>query len=1000
MNASADHNNPAIKEGDNVYGYQVKRVVELKEISSFFYILQHTHTGAQHAHISNKDEENTFSVAFKTVPSDSTGVAHILEHTALCGSKKFPVRDPFFSMLKRSLSTFMNAFTSSDWTMYPFSTQTRTDFFNLLDVYLDATFFPNIEELSFKQEGHRLEIEYDTRDSQIFKLIYQGVVYNEMKGAMSAPSQVMVRSILNALYPSTTYSHNSGGDPLEIPKLTYEQLKVFHKRHYHPSNAFFYTYGNLPLLDHLKFIDDKVLTHFERLDPQTDVPSQPRWSEPKRVSYPYPLDKSEDPAKKYQVCIAWLTTDIKDAFEVLVLSLLGQILLGNPASPLRKALIDSKLGTALCDGSGFDSDNRDTLFVCGLKDVEESSADKIEGIIFDVLRQLAEQGIDQKLIDAAIHQVEFHRKEVTNTPYPYGIKKLLTIAGSWFHGGDPVRVLRFDSDLARLRQEISKGPFFENRIKKYFLNNRHKALLTLIPDQHMEEKGNNLVAAELESIRTSISRTELEKIKSDSKALKQLQEQKEDISCLPTLDLKEIPPSVQLVKPSTPYDTLPATCYRQPTSGILYFSAAAGGGFLPRRLIPLVSIFCHTFSKIGTTTHDYTEMAQRIDACTGGISLSCHARTGFDAESGCLPFISFNGKCLVRNQDKMFEIIEELFSRFDFSDLERLKSLLLEYRAGLESMIVQNGHGLAMSLASRNFSQTCALSEEWHGIHQLQTIKRITDDLTDKTLKTVSKDLSLIGKTIFTKDNLKMALIGEDQAINPAHSATESILKNLRSLPESFTRTHGFGPPEVDFSDDEVPNEGWSTSSAVSFVARAFKTVRLEHEDAPSLSVIAKMLRSLYLHREIREKGGAYGGFAVYNPEDGLFLFGSYRDPHIVSTLNVYDGAGAFIRSKNYSDEDIKEAVLQVCSEIDKPDPPGVAARKAFYRQIVSLSDEMRNQFKKKLLSLTRDRVMAVAKRYFADGFGKQAVVVISNEDRLKAANKKLKDNPLALHRI
>jgi Zn-dependent M16 (insulinase) family peptidase len=1000
MNASEDHHNPGIKEGDSVFGYHVKRIAELKEISSYIYILGHSHTGAQHVHISNKDEENTFSVAFKTVPSDSTGVAHILEHTALCGSKKFPVRDPFFSMLKRSLSTFMNAFTSSDWTMYPFSTQTPTDFINLMDVYLDATFFPNIEELSFKQEGHRLEIDQDARDPQSFKLVYQGVVYNEMKGAMSAPSQVMARSILNALYPSTTYSFNSGGDPLEIPKLTYEQLKAFHKRHYHPSNAFFYTYGNLPLLDHLNFINDNVLSHFERLDPQTDVPSQPRWSEPKRVSYSYPLDKNEDPTKKSQVCVAWLTADVKDAFGVLVLTLLGQILLGNPASPLRKALIDSKLGTALCDGSGFDSDNRDTMFVCGLKDVAESSADKIEGIVFDVMKQLVEEGIDQKLIDSAIHQVEFHRKEVTNTPYPYGIKKLLTIAGSWFHGGDPVRVLRFDSDLDKLKQEISKGPLFENRIKKHFLNNRHRVLLTLKPDPHMEQKNNNLVAAELDAIRAFISRTELEKIDSDSKELKQLQEQTEDVSCLPTLELKEIPPTVQRVKPSTSYGTIPATCYRQPTSGIFYFSAAAGGGLLPKRLIPLVSVFCHTFSKMGTTIHDYTQMAQRIDAFTGGINLACHARTGFDAESGCLPFISFNGKCLVRNQDRMFEIIDELLSKFDFSDLERLKSLLLEYRAGLESMIVQNGHRLAMSLASRNFSQTCALSEEWHGIHQLQTIKRITDDLTDNTLQTVSKDLSLIGKTIFTPNNIKMALIGEDQAINTSFSATESILKNLQSLSGSFNQPHGFVSPKVDFSENEIPHEGWSTSSAVSFVARAFKTVRMEHEDAPSLSVIAKMLRSLYLHREIREKGGAYGGFAIYNLEDGLFLFGSYRDPHITSTLNVYDGASAYIRSGDYSDEDIKEAVLQVCSEIDKPDPPGVAARKAFYRQIVSLSDEMRNQFKKHLLTLTLDRVRNVAKRYFADGYEKQAVVVISNEDRLKAANKKLEENPLTLHRI
>jgi Zn-dependent M16 (insulinase) family peptidase len=493
--------------------------------------------------------------------------------------------------------------------------------------------------------------------------------------------------------------------------------------------------------------------------------------------------------------------------------------------------------------------------------------------------------------------------------------------------------------------------------------------------------------------------SELAKIKEDTKALKQLQEEEEDASSLPTLELEEIPPTVQCVKASTSYSTVPATCYQQPTSGIFYFSAAAGSGFLSKRLIPLVPFFCHAFSKIGTSVHDYTEMAQRIDAYTGGIGLSCQVRTSFDDMGACLPFVSFNGKCLIRNQERMFEIIEELLCKFDFSNLSRLKSLLLEYRAGLESMIVQNGHRLAMSLASRNFSQSCALSETWHGIHQLQTIKKITDDLADHKLKSVSEELSTIGKTLFTNKNLKMALIGEDNAISAASAATESIIKGLEKSQKSLKSDHGFVPPEIDF-DNEIPMEGWSTSSAVSFVARTFETVRLEHEDAPALAVISKILRSLYLHREIREKGGAYGGFAVYNPEDGLFCFGSYRDPHIVSTLKVYDGATVFINSGNYNDEDIKEAILQVCSEIDKPDPPGSAARKAFFRKIVSLSDETREQYKQKLLKLTRDQVMTVAKKYFDANYDKQAVAVISSEDRLKAANKKLEGSPLELFRI
>ena len=291
MAAAVDRNNEGLEAGERICGYVVRRKVVLKETQSFFYELEHSDTGARHIHISSIDKENTFSVAFRTVPKDSTGVAHILEHTVLCGSAKFPVRDPFFSMLKRSLSTFMNAFTASDWTMYPFATQNKKDYYNLMDVYLDAAFYPTIDELSFKQEGHRLELEGEPDDDDANQLVYKGVVYNEMKGAMSSPDQVMARSLLKSLYPSTTYSNNSGGDPAEIPNLTYDQLKAFHKRYYHPSNAFFYTYGNLPLNKHLSFIQSKVLSNFDRIDPDSKVPAQPRWRQSQKADFPYPLDK-------------------------------------------------------------------------------------------------------------------------------------------------------------------------------------------------------------------------------------------------------------------------------------------------------------------------------------------------------------------------------------------------------------------------------------------------------------------------------------------------------------------------------------------------------------------------------------------------------------------------------------------------------------------------------------------------------------------------------------
>ncbi len=994
MDKSMDQNYPELSEMSEKLGYHIKSAMTLKEINVNFYELEHMDTGARHIHIGNDDNENTFGVAFKTIPVDSTGVAHILEHTVLCGSRKFPVRDPFFSMLKRSLNTFMNAFTASDWTMYPFSSQNKKDFYNLMDVYLDSAFFPRIDELSFKQEGHRMEIEDVSNGTAEQRLVYKGVVYNEMKGAMSSPDQVLIRSLQNALYPDTTYSYNSGGDPAVIPELTHSQLKAFHRRHYHPGNAYFYTYGNLPLTEHLVFIHDKILKNFYHMDPETEVPSQERWKNPREMSYPYPLSDNEDPAKKYQVCMAWLTASIEDSFEVLVLSVLEHVFLGNPASPVRKALIDSGLGTALSDGTGFDSDNKDTMFVFGLKDVKEKDAGKIQDLIINVLNELATQGIENRLIDSAIHQIEFYRKEVTNVPYPYGLKLFLSFTGSWLHGGDPRDNLRFANDIKKLRKAFSQKSFFENRLKKYFLDNPHRVLLTLVPDQQMEQREMQRVAAELRIAMDRMNQAELITIRQEAAALKQQQDEQEDVSLLPTLDLADIEPAIKRVKTSQAYPGIPAACYRQPTSGVFYFLSVAGVGILPSNLMPLMPFFCHTFSRCGAAGQDYTEMARRIDAYTGGIGLAAHARTGFDAAGDCIPFISFNGKCLVRNQARMFELIQDFLFQYDLSDLNRIKNVLREYIAGLESMVLHNGHRLAVSLASRNFSKACSLSETWHGLHQLRTIKEMAGDLSNDKLGSISDNLILIGKEIFKAGNLKMAIIGEHDAISDASSLISSIHDSVGNC-----ETGGFVSNEININPG-IPREGWSTSSAVSFVAATFKTVTLGHEDAPTLSVISKMLRSMYLHREIREKGGAYGGFAIYNSETGLFSFGSYRDPHIVSTLNVYDHASDFILSGEYGQEDIKEAILQVCSEIDKPDPPGAGARKAFYREIVFLTDEVRNRYKRKLLSVTPKRVRETAEKYFGPHLKKSAVAVISNEQKLKEANSSLSASPLKLYRI
>ncbi|MFP4573226.1 MAG: insulinase family protein [Desulfobacterales bacterium] len=990
-----DSRNPDLKAGDRISGYIIEKIQKLPEINAFFYKLSHLPTGADHIHISRPDPENAFSVIFKTVPRDSTGVAHILEHTVLCGSKKYPVRDPFFSMMKRSLSTFMNALTASDWTMYPFAAQNPKDFYNLMSVYLDAAFFPRLDKLSFRQEGHRLELEYDPETGKEH-LVHKGVVYNEMKGAMSSPDQVLSRSLLNALYPDTTYSYNSGGDPEQIPELTHEQLVEFHRHHYHPSNAFFYTYGELPLADHLQFIEDTVLNRFSRIEPDTAVPSQPRWNEPKTAIYTYPLDPLEDTQKKAQACLAWLTADIRDAYEVLILSVLEQVLLGNPGAPLRKALIDSGFGNTLSDGSGLDAENKDTMFACGLKDVDPEDAEKIEKIIIGVLTELAEKGVDRRLVETALHQIEFHRREVTNTPFPYGLKLLLRFTGDWLHHGDPAVVLKFDDLIERFFSELDTTDLMENRIRKYFLNNPHRVRMILKPDTALYEKRREKEQKKLASLAERLNSEDLKRIKEDAEALRNLQEADEDLSCLPKLEMQDIPPDIRIVRASGSLPQAAADLYDQPTSGIFYYTAAFGIRNLESELIPMVPLFCYAMTQCGTAEYDYVEQARRIDQYTGGVGFSITAANRFSKDHNpCLPMLTLSAKCLSRNIGNMFELLGDLVEKYLFTDIERLAHLLMEIRSEMESSVVNNGHRLAISLAARNFSPASALNETWHGIGQLKKIKELTENLDQKQLERIAADLGRIAESVFRQNNIRAALIGQQEDIDTAKKHAESFA--ARMLPEE--PGCGFEPPAFLF-EPELAREGWATSTAVSFVARILETNRLDHEDAPALSVISKLLRSMFLHREIREKGGAYGGFCVYQMENGLFCFASYRDPHIVNTLRVYEASAKFINSEEYDREDVQEAILQTCSEIDRPDPPGPAATKAFYRNLVGLSDDLRRKFKQRLLEVSLEQVQSTAAKYFGNPGQKSAIAVISSEDQLSAANRELQDCPLEIRRI
>lgn len=974
MSILKDHSIALLSEGQCLGGYIVQKTALLPEIRGCYYALEHPATGARHVHIACSDSENTFAVGFKTVPADETGVAHILEHTALCGSARYPVRDPFFSMIKRSLNTFMNAFTASDWTMYPFATENPKDFYNLLGVYLDAAFFPKLDLLSFRQEGHRLEFD------EAGVLQRMGVVYNEMKGAMSSPSQIMGRGLLKALYPDVTYGHNSGGDPAFIPDLSHEDLLAFHRHHYHPSNAWFFTYGDLPLEDHLAVIEKEVLSRFSRIDPKTDVPSQPRWKTPKEIRETYPAVDGSTLEKECQVALAWLTPDILDTRSVLGFVLLEQVLLGNAGAPLRKALMDSGLGTALCDGAGFDGDNRDTAFSCGLKGMAEKDAPALETLILTTLQDLAEKGIDRELVEAAIHQLEFQKKEISNTPYPYGLKLILGMSGTWFHGGDPLKVLQFEEDLEAIRKGLDAG-YFENLIRCHLLENPHRVRFVLAPDAEKQRRMDAEERQTLDALAASLTPADMESIRKEAETLKVLQESEEDLSLLPTLEREDISPDVKTVAPSGERNGL--VYYDAPTSGIVYTTLAFGTADLEPEHLALVPLFSHVLTRMGTRDMDYVAVARKMDATTGGIGAASHSRTRLD--NGSLsPFVTLSAKALERNLTPMLELLGDFTARYDFSDTERLRQLLFEYRAAMESAVVQSGHRLAISLSSRNLSPGCALSEDWNGVHQLKRIKTLTDSImagNTGVLETLQKHFATMAETLFTGENLRAALVSEQGIREEALSGMEGLKADLGKEGQP-----GFILPSLFGQEAGAVREAWTTSTAVNFVALSLGAPRLDHPDAAVLSVVAKLLRSAYLHREIREKGGAYGGFALYNAEEGVFSMASYRDPHIRRTLDVFAGASDFLLSGKFDETDIKEALLQVCSEMDKPDTPSAAARKAFIRDLVGLSDGERKRFKERLLQVDKKGVCEVAGRVLSQT-DQRGVAVITGADILAKAD-------------
>ena len=955
-------------------GFTITRREPLERLDGAYVELEHRKTGARHVHIECADDNNGFAVSFATTPMDSTGVAHILEHVVLAGSRRFPVRDPFFSMTRRSLATFMNAFTSADRTVYPFSTRNAKDYRNLLDVYLDATFFPRLERDAFLQEGIRLEFE-DPADPKS-GLRWKGVVFNEMKGALATPGAAMQRAIGTTLFAGTTYAHESGGDPREIPNLTWEHLRDFHARHYHPSNARFYTYGNLPLEETLEMIEAAALAKFERADVDAAIPDVRRRRSPVRAVEAYPFAKGEDASKQAQALTAWVTVPSADSFRALAMNVLSEVLLSNAGSPLRKALIDSGIGSALADGTGLHEDYKEAVFGAGLKGIRAEDAEQVEKVVLDTLERVADHGVDGGQVDAAIHHLEFAKRERSNAGFPYALRLLFAIMPAYAYGGDPFSALNFDSDLERLQSARREGRFFENLIRAELLDNPHRALLTVVPDPDLEERQRGDELERVGAIEATLGETDRARIVADALRLKAEQEANQDVSVLPTLELSDIPMRFEDV-PHRDIAVAGATVefYPQPTNGITYLDLRADFSRLDDEHKNLLPLLGRALTQSGAAGLDYAEVASRIAATTGGIGAAAQVQSLARSEDYLQSFV-VSGRALDRNARAFVDLRTDLVSRLE-PEPKRLKEVIAEISTRLESSLAGLGFQFAVLRAHSKLTSEGAVNDRLQGIGMLHTMRRLARLDEDQLGDTITR-LDEIRTQLFRGEGLRVVVTCEEAMVEP-------LTEMLRGLVGALPSGEAGGPP-AGLPALQSAAEARIAPVPVAFNVRIFKTVRYVHEDAPALLVLSNYLRDTFLHRELREKGGAYGGYAQAGVANGTFYLGSYRDPNIVRTYDVFDSALRWVTDGTIEAEPLKEAILGACGDVDPLESPDIKGRREAINRSTGFTREARERFKQRLLQVTADDLRRVARTYLVDRPSVQTTV--AGADLIAAARK------------
>jgi hypothetical protein len=960
--------------------FKVLEERDIPELNATVRYYIHKRTGARLLSVINDDENKVFSINFRTPPKDSTGVAHILEHSVLNGSEKYPVREPFVELLKGSLATFVNAFTYPDKTCYPVASQNVQDFYNLIDVYMDAVFRPLISEQTLMQEGWHYELN-DISEP----LIYKGVVFNEMKGAYSSPEGVLETVTINSLFPKHVYGVDSGGDPRHIPDLTYENFKAFHASYYHPSNSFIFFYGDDDPDKRLKLME-AYLKPYKKIKVKSQVPLKKPFKRAKKVQYAYDAGQDTDIKKKHYLTVNWVLPDTSDPVLNFSLRILGHILIGTPASPLKKALLDSGLGEDLA-GIGLEGDVRQMIFSTGLKGTCARDAKKIETLILETLEVLVREGIDPDMIAAALNTVEFRLRENNTGSFPRGISLMLRSLSTWLYDDDPFKLLAFEASLKAIRARLANDKlYFEKLIATHLLDNPHRTVLRFKPDPEFASRFEEEEKTRLAKVRETLTEEQLTQVGENTKALKKRQETpdtEEALATIPVLKLQDLEKQSRTIPIEVMDVQNTKVLYHDLfTNGIVYLDLGFDLHALPKDLIPLTDVFARALLEMGTESEDYVRLSQRIGKSTGGISGSGITSTVIGSGESVAKLI-LRGKAMASQSSELLNILKDILLTTKFDNKERFKQIVLEEKAGLESMIVPRGHVFVNQRLRAQLGESGWVEDQMSGIGYLFALRELEKEIEKKWAFVLAKMEAM--RDALVNRNAMLCNVTVDAA--NWDTFKPQLDSFLTSLPAKDVQLSPFGV------QSEKMKEGLTIPAQVNYVGKGANLYELGYKQDGSALVVNGYLQMTYLWEKIRVQGGAYGGMSSFDDASGAFAFLSYRDPNVASSIENYDKAGAFLKtldSSRLSDNELTKAIIAAIGDLDAYQLPDAKGYTSMMRHLTGRTDDLRQKMRDQVFSTNGEDFIAFGE-VLEKAAQSEAVAVIGSQSALEGANLGLK---------